>query len=188
MRTITKQYNIYQYKELDDNAKQTAKYEYIDQYRDASDMYNNFKFYLSNFTNSDLDVQFDFGCSQGDGVNIFGEFNVIEDWLPLWNATEDEKQTVHSWFDKNDVEYYNLMKNDRHTSTKKLSEKIFGIDAFTNDNNVKKCLCDLIDTLADYEKSFLAEGMEYFLELDDNEPDEFGVWFDEKGHIVEVDE
>lgn len=77
MRTVIKQYEIYQFKELEANAKKRAKNDYLINYRDLlmCDFRNYTEDYLSDkYPNSELHVEFDFSCSQGSGLNIYGIF------------------------------------------------------------------------------------------------------------------
>ena len=77
MRSYVKEYKVYQFKELMEEAKEKAKKDYLREcsdllVRDFEDYANE---YLSNkYPSSDLKVEFDFSCSQGSGLNIYGSF------------------------------------------------------------------------------------------------------------------
>lgn len=81
MKTITKTYNVYNYNELSDEAKEKVKQDYLD------DPVRNDLFYedcmetiYSLFPQSDLKVQYSLSYCQGDGFNTYGKldvFNVI---------------------------------------------------------------------------------------------------------------
>lgn len=77
MRTITKKYNIYNYNELSENAKETVKQWYLDDYSRSREFFDGCMNDLRNiFPDSDLKVQYSLNSCQGDGVNICGMLNV----------------------------------------------------------------------------------------------------------------
>lgn len=75
MRTITVEYNIYEYDELSDKAKDKVK-ETIISWREP-EHYREFVIddLKHLFPNSDLDVQFSLSYCQGDGLNIYGKLD-----------------------------------------------------------------------------------------------------------------
>lgn len=74
MRTVTVDYTICKYDELSDDAKQEVKDWYLSDmdrcYLFEEDVKNDLKNLFG--SDSDLDVQFSLGYSQGDGVNVYG--------------------------------------------------------------------------------------------------------------------
>lgn len=77
MRTVIKQYKIYQFKELEANAKKNVKNNYLINSHES--LVEAFEDYVENYLsgkypNSELQVEFDFSCCQGSGLNIYGNF------------------------------------------------------------------------------------------------------------------
>ena len=79
MRTIIKKFNVYQYSELSEKAKEKVRFWYIDdpfRSEQLTDMINED---LENlFPNSKLKVQWSLCNCQGDGVNIYGDLDVMD--------------------------------------------------------------------------------------------------------------
>lgn len=77
MKKITKTYEVYDYNELSEQAKEKVKNYYLisenrnEQFQE--DIEYNLNYY---FNNSELDYQYSLGYRYGDGVNIYGEINV----------------------------------------------------------------------------------------------------------------
>lgn len=72
------------------------------------------------FCNSILDLQYDFSNCQGDGLNIYGNFD-LRDYLPHYQASEKSKRTIAFYIDtlKNyncfDALKIELSQNHRYT-------------------------------------------------------------------------
>ena len=103
MRTETVTYNIYQYHELSDDAKQKVKDWYLNDhcrvYMFEEDIMTNLESLFGNAHN--MNVQFSLGYCQGDGVNIYGSVSAWEvvDFLKnnKWFAnplSDDEMKTI----------------------------------------------------------------------------------------------
>ena len=79
MKTIIKTYEVYNYNELSEQAKEKVKnYYLISEIRNdlfQEDIKYNLSYY---FNNSELDYQYSLSHSQGDGFNIYGKINVDE--------------------------------------------------------------------------------------------------------------
>lgn len=81
METLVEKFNIYSYYELSERAKTKAKLEIledpiiIDDYCDDLEIdWASCSIYT--FKNSNLNIQYDFSCSQGSGFNIYGSLNL----------------------------------------------------------------------------------------------------------------
>lgn len=75
MRTITVDYKVYKYNELDESAKEKVKRWYLDG-QSACFFTEDCKEDLYNlFGENDLDVQYSLAYCQGDGFNIYGEID-----------------------------------------------------------------------------------------------------------------
>lgn len=77
MEKITKTYEIYDYNELSENAKEKVKNYYLTSGIRNDLFQENIKYKLNYyFKNSSLDYQYSLDSCQGDGVNIYGKINV----------------------------------------------------------------------------------------------------------------
>ena len=100
MKTIIKTYNVYNYNELSDEAKEKVQQHYLDDpirndlfYEDCMETIH------SLFPQSDLKVQYSLSSCQGDGFNIYGTldvFNMInlirnKEKLPISRLNKIEK-------------------------------------------------------------------------------------------------
>ena len=77
MKTITKEYKVYNYSELSEEAKEKAKQWYLDddfKPMEFTHIYMEDLRYL--FPNSDLKMQYSLNYCQGDGLNIYGNLDV----------------------------------------------------------------------------------------------------------------
>lgn len=114
MRTVTKTYNVYTYPELPKNAKEKVNQWYLDNLcRDeiflniyTEDLYNL-------FSNSDLKMQYSLGYCQGDGLNIYGNLDLMdvfkairdksycgETFKDFWDyMTEHEQKTIEAYME-----------------------------------------------------------------------------------------
>lgn len=107
MRTVTMDYEVYKYNELDESAKEKVKRWYLDGQNpcfftdDCKEDLNCL------FGKNDLDVQYSLACCQGDGFNIYGEIDAESILKCLENhnsgellaeyenvLTEKEKKTI----------------------------------------------------------------------------------------------
>lgn len=109
MKTVTVEYEVFNYNELSTKAKEKVKNWYLDGQTDLSfiftedceqDLYNL-------FGDNDLEVQYSLGYCQGDGFNIYGKINAKNIFNCLENhnggtqleefenaLTEKEKKTI----------------------------------------------------------------------------------------------
>lgn len=88
MKIITKSYEVYDYSELSERAKEKVKTEFLqDEIR--NDWFNEdcLETLHYMFPNSKLKVQYSLGSCQGDGLNIYGELKVL-DFINLMNNTD----------------------------------------------------------------------------------------------------
>lgn len=114
MRTITKTYNVYTYTELSEEAKEKVNKWCLDnpcRNEIFSDIYTKDLKYL--FPRSDLKMQYSLSYCQGDGLNIYGEldlmdiFKAVRDksycgntFKPYWDyMTEHEQKTIETYME-----------------------------------------------------------------------------------------
>ena len=75
--TITKTYNVYDFSELSEEAKEKAKSWYLDGQEPEIFTENCEENLAYLFPNSDLKVQYSLSYCQGDGLNIYGELDPL---------------------------------------------------------------------------------------------------------------
>ena len=179
MKTITITKNIYNYNELSDETQSRAKSDYLNEDIRTEDFYEMEKEELASlFPHSGLDLQFSLSYSQCDGVNIYGNFALI-DFLPFWNASEKEKRTIAFYIDQSD-EIYKFIENDRDCYSCKFIDKKYindFIDEFVDKLKIKNVKIDIIqrffNDLLEYfdnlDKTIERQGYDYFYNIADDE-------------------
>lgn len=77
MEIITKEYNVYDFSELSEDAKEKAKQWYLDDDFRPSEFTEIYEQDLQNiFPDSELKLQYSLNYCQGDGLNIYGNLDV----------------------------------------------------------------------------------------------------------------
>lgn len=77
-KTVTREYTVYEYKELNDEAKEAVKRWYLDG-QEAEIFTEDCKMRLEElFPNSELQVEYSLNYCQGDGFNIYGTIYLDE--------------------------------------------------------------------------------------------------------------
>lgn len=107
MKEVTRNYEVYDYEELDVKAKEKAKQWYLDNTFREETLTEIFEEDLTEvFPESNLKVQWSLSNCQGDGVNIYGELHLDDiltlpeknyfDFLEKYKGyfTEKEKRTI----------------------------------------------------------------------------------------------
>ena len=93
METITKTFNIYDYSELSEEAKEKARQWYLDDDFRPQIFSEDVNYWLSeNFPDSDLKVQYSLNYCQGDGLNIYGKVRLSEIFEKLNKEIFTEKE------------------------------------------------------------------------------------------------
>ena len=90
MEIITREYKVYNFSELSEEAKDKVKQWYLDDdFRsyDFENIYTEDLRYL--FNNSDLKLQFSLSYCQGDGLNIYGKLDLMD----VFTAIRDTKHS-----------------------------------------------------------------------------------------------
>ena len=115
MRTITESYNIYNYTELSQEAREKVGEWYLDdpmRTQQFDEIYTNDLEYL--FPNSKLKIQFSLSYSQGDGLNIYGKLDLMDVFKAIRDRTycgdqlsdfwdflaEEEQRTIEEYMEK----------------------------------------------------------------------------------------
>lgn len=173
----------YEYSELNEEAKETAKKWYLNNDSDRTDfLYEDIVTYLKEtFENSDLDVCFSLGYCQGDGLNIYGTLNLY-DFLEVWEAGEKEKRTLKYYIDTS-LNHYIFEKNNRYCYSCKFIDRKY-IDDFINEFSnelfyqsikninsalIEKFFNDIIDYFEKLDGEYEKSGYEYLYNIDDEE-------------------
>ena len=79
MEVVTREYKVYNFSELSEDAKEKAKQWYLDddfRPQEFENIYTEVLHYL--FNNSDLKMQFSLSYCQGDGLNIYGKLDLMD--------------------------------------------------------------------------------------------------------------
>ena len=193
MRTVTETYNVYTYPELSEEAKEKVNQWYLDdpcRNETFSEIYTEDLKHL--FSGSDLKMQYSLGYCQGDGLNIYGEldlmdvFKAIRDKLycgetfkDFWDyMTEHEQKTIEAYMEVcgrtvvlpyNDG-YYNYCVSDK---TDFAEGWIYDLEYQQYKNiqvdtirKMKKLVADMFVMLA---KQYEEYGYKYFYEADEEE-------------------
>ena len=189
MRTVkmTKDYTIYNYCELSEDAKNRVKTEYLELDRSPEEFQFMLKENLDDkFERSPLSVRFDFSCSQGSGLNIEGslEFSDILQIEEICNKfTEKENRALYFYFEECYIEPYEFYENVRYFYSGKGLDRSYlasHIMYELEENHISNINTELVervsnailDYMEDLEKSFYEWGMEYFYEISDEDMEE----------------
>lgn len=182
MKTITKTYNLYQYNELSDKAKEKVNEWYIDDpIRNEFFHEDIIKFLKAEFPFSELCVEYSLGCCQGDGLNIYGKF-YLPDFIDKWKASEKEKKAMKFYFEFAFYNYTFETNNHYCYSCKFIDKKYIDdtIQEFIQElesqyiKNIKteviiKFFNDFIDYFEVLDDEFERDGYKYFYEPDEDE-------------------
>lgn len=182
MRTITKQYNLYKYEELNEKAKEKVKEWYLDDYTRSDIFYEDIKYMLAEkYPKSDLDVTYSLSYCQGDGLNIFGELNLY-DFVDYWQATEKEKRRILFYLEKS-YSTFNFETNLRYSYSCKFIDKKYiqdDIDEFIENleycqlknigkQTISKFFYDMIDHFAELDGELEKAGYDFYYNVSEEE-------------------
>lgn len=79
MRTVTETYNLYEYGELPDGAKEKAKQWFLGRPGRIENFMGAFMEDIRTMLpKSILKAQYNFSCTQGSGVNLYGELSLTD--------------------------------------------------------------------------------------------------------------
>lgn len=176
MVTITKKINLYEYNELEEKAKERAKENYLETkceidndifLENAMEIVGNY----FQFTDG-LEVQYNLSSCQGDGVNIYGKFDLrnVEgfEWL---------KSEVDSFELAENRRYYYSLKSQTETET---VEEIITEFEYASGNEVaewqvmeiRKMVETVFEKLEKVEREIEDCGYKFFYEVSDEEMQE----------------
>lgn len=176
MKTITKTINLYEYNELEEKAKEKAKEQFLEVRREiGEDMFTEIAMEIieNYFPFIDgLEIQYSLSSCQGDGVNIYGKFDL---------------QNVEglAWL-KSEVDSFELVENYRYCYSLKSQTKNQTVDEIIsefeyNSGNdiaewqvmeVRKMVESVFEKLREAEKEIEDFGYDFFYEVSDEEMEE----------------
>lgn len=173
MVTITKKINLYEYNELDEKAKERAKQNFLEIRCELdNDIFTEIAMEIvgNYFPITDgLEVQYSLSSCQGDGVNIYGKFN-------LQNVEGME------WL-KSEVDSFELAKNRRYcyslksqTETETVEEIITEFEYASGNEiadwqvmEIRKMVETVFEKLKKAEREIEDYGYKFFYEVSDEE-------------------
>lgn len=146
MKTITKQIELYEFAELTENAKEKARYNYTYAYDEfiLQDIIDAFQADMDYLKIGDFELQYNVGCTQGSGANIYGIL-YLHEASKILELSDYEKNVILDMIEKNDVYQINLPCNQRYTYS--LSDKITIRDLFDYENEEEKNVIERLETL-----------------------------------------
>lgn len=177
MVTITKKINLYKYNELDEKAKKQAKQDFLKaRYELDNDIFTEIAMEIIGnyfqFTDG-LEIQYSLSSCQGDGVNIYGKFDLqnVEgmEWL---------KSEVDSFKLTPNYRYYYSLKSQTETKT---VDKIISEFEYTSGHEItdlqvmeiRKMVETVFEKLEKAEREIEEYGYKFFYEVSDEEMEEY---------------
>lgn len=177
MVTITKKINLYEYNELSEKAKERAKQDFLETRCELDgDMFTEIAMEIVGnyfqFTDG-LEIQYSLASCQGDGVNIYGKFNLqnVEglEWL---------KSKVDSFELKQNYRYCYSLKSQTETET--VDEIISNFECASDKEiadwqvmEIRKMVETVFEKLKKAEQEIEKYGYDFFYEVSDEEMAEY---------------
>lgn len=177
MVTITKKINLYEYNELEENAKEKAKRDFLEVRCELDgDMFTEIAMGIVGnyfqFTDG-LEIQYSLASCQGDGVNIYGKFDLqnVEglEWL---------KSEVDSFELKQNYKYCYSLKPQTETET--VDEIISEFERASGREikdwqvmEIRKMVETVFEKLEKAEREIEKYGYDFFYEVSDEEMAEY---------------
>lgn len=165
MRKITNIFNVYNYNELSEEAKEKVKEWYLDDEIRSTFFYEDKDYFLAeNYKRSNLKVIFSLSNCQGDGLNIEGKINLY-DFAEKWETDEKSRKTIEHYID-NSFSEYTFESNNRYCYSCKFIDRKYidcTITEFIDDlkyNGIRGIKTDVI-------KAFFNDMINHFEELDE---------------------
>lgn len=177
MVTITKKINLYEYNELEEKAKERAKENYLETkceidndifLENAMEIVGNYFQFIDG-----LEIQYSLSSCQGDGVNIYGKFDLrnVEgfEWL---------KSEVDSFELAENRRYYYSLKSQTETET--VDEIITEFEYVSGNEiadwqvvEIRKMVETVFEKLEKAEREIEKYGYDFFYEVSDEEMAEY---------------
>ena len=180
METITREYTVYSYSELSEEAKEKVREWYIDDIErcySLSDCWNEYLTY--EFRRSDLKVQWSLNYCQGDGVNVYGKLMLSD----MMNKIDFEPYTTKEfrfieWVIKEFNPEITLLQNDHYgycmADRINLESDLLWEMEYNGIKNIKRDVLEKLnnDIMAYFENlcsQWETSGYEYLYEPDEEE-------------------
>lgn len=210
MKVIVNTIRIYEYHELNEEAKDRVKEWYLDDIWRSEIFKEDIEMDLANlFPNSKLNVCYSLSSCQGDGLNVYGTID-FTDFLEIDKNTNSNIFSSYTTKEINRLKFYfqyfngyTFERNNRYCySCKFIDEKykdetvneycnelrengIRNIDSYLID----KFFSDLLEWFSDYDSKMEEYGYKYFYEVEEEEIEEVcssnGWMFLESGEFYE---
>lgn len=176
MKTITKTINLYEYNELEEKAKEKAKEQFLEvRCEIGKDMFTEIAMEIieNYFPFIDgLEIQYSLSSCQGDGVNIYGKFNLQNVEGMEWLKTE-----VDSFELEENRHYCYSLKSQTENQT---VDEIISEFEYNSGNDiaewqvmeVRKMVESVFEKLREAEKEIEDYGYKFFYEVSDEEIEE----------------
>lgn len=176
MKTITKTINLYEYNELEEKAKEKAKEQFLEvRCEIGKDMFTEIAMEIieNYFPFIDgLEIQYSLSSCQGDGVNIYGKFNLQNVEGMEWLKTE-----IDSFELEENRRYCYSLKSQTENQT---VDEIISEFEYNSGNEIadwqvmeiKKMVETVFEKLKKAEKEIKDYGYEFFYEVSDEEMEE----------------
>lgn len=200
MKTITEIKNVYLFDELNAEIKEKVleqtKNNILSERNDLSyvfqEIVENTLESLNQSGYSNLKFTYSLGNCQGDGFNIYGDFD-INTFIPLWSGSDEEKEIVKLCFDCLGSPSIELLCNDRYSFSCKFLNKqeiqdtideIKELMSYEEDGQYEnvwkeeyqdildKFLTDMFNYFEKLDVELEKVGYEYFYEVDEEEINE----------------
>jgi hypothetical protein len=197
MKKIVKEFTVYQFNELSEEAKQKVRENYIDEYRSAdcfsSDVIEVLK---SEYGLYSLTPQYSLGYNQGDGLCLVGEITPNELKGDMFKAiafkdlSESDVESIDGLIDK--ISFTNTTRYS-YAKSVDIDEDVDLAKWCELPEYTKRLVDKVVENVKNWyfneAKIFEKEGYDYFYEISDEELQEWGddegVWFSETGQIME---
>lgn len=139
METITREYTVYNYNELNEDAKEKVRKFYLDGQEPSmfSDMAKEYVTESAYKLDEELEVEFSLAYCQGDGVNIYGNLDMKNFVNQLQNNHMEVYAKARNKYEYTEEEY------------KLLNELLDGLHITLNSNN-RYCYCMAFTIKAEY--------------------------------------
>lgn len=190
MRTVTETYNVYNYNELSEEAKEKAKQWYLDDTFRTDDFTSMIEKDLQALFDTKLNVQYSLNYCQGDGLNVYGKIYAesIRECLQKHNGgsqleqfedrlTEKEWKRIYHY--AKECDGIELPQNNRYcycvADRVDIAEDWFyqleNYSGYANINmetlqKFEKLVIDIFTTLC---RGYEEDGYKYFYEVEDEE-------------------
>lgn len=202
MKEITIIEKLYDFDELSDSAKETAKREYSENFLSAEEYeYIVLEGLKNHFPHSkELKVQFSLSYMQGDGLNVYGKMELSDaiDYVLKRTTKFQDHIRFFNWLKT--LDYYITLPYNQHYCYCTVWKYNYADDIVNclEIDNYDSGLCDKLDILESFSKEFIFcmqdlckeyenAGYDYFYDISDDEINEVminnGYMFYENGTI-----